>query len=91
MSIKAMEDVMTEEIVNVRQAAQILAEKHGRTIEEMQEYIRQLRRQGRLQATNEDEEGTRAYLFRRGDVEQIVVHRRGEKRGPRTQGKTADV
>jgi predicted nucleic acid-binding Zn ribbon protein len=64
---------MPEDIVNIQGAAKILSERSGRSIS--QDYVRQLRRQRRLQATNEEEKGkqTKAYLFRREDVEKITI------------------
>ncbi len=59
-------------VVNVREAAAILSEKAGRPIS--QDYVRELRRHKRLRAINEVEgEQTKAYLFWRKDIEQIVV------------------
>jgi hypothetical protein len=65
---------MPEDIVNIQGAAKILSERHGRPI--AQDYVRQLRKYGKLQAINEPEEGEKpikSYLFRREDVEKITI------------------
>jgi hypothetical protein len=71
---KVMQD--NNNVVNIQQAADILSKKFGRTISPY--YIRQLRRYGKLKAINEpeteEEKGkTKAYLFRRSDVEQVEI------------------
>ena len=69
------------DVVDIHQAADILSKKAGRPISP--DYIRQLRRYGKLQALNEPQEQekkgkTRTYLFKRSDVEKIEI---GSPRG----------
>lgn len=81
---------MQRDIVNVKEAAEIISEKARRPIS--QDYIRELRRQGRLKAINEQEEGhTKAYLFWRSEVEQITIGSKRVRgiRNPRKKEDTA--
>ena len=76
-----MSETEYPDIIKIQQAAAILTKKAGRDISP--DYIRQLRRDGRLRALNEptteEEKGkTKAYLFLRRDVEQIEI---GKSRG----------
>jgi hypothetical protein len=84
------------DIVNIKQAAEILSQKAGRTIS--QDYIRQLRRYGKLKAINEPESeeekgATRAYLFLRADVEKIEIGAprvRGVRKSRKRSGEQAE-
>lgn len=85
---------MPEDIVNIQQAAAILSEKTRRDISPY--YIRQLRRYGKLKAINEpeteEEKGkTRAYLFRRSDVERIHIGAARERGVRKPRKKQADT
>ncbi len=71
-----MGDIDYGNVVNVQQAAEILSKKVGRSISP--DYIRQLRRYGKLRAINEpeteaDKGKTKAYMFRREDVEAVGI------------------